>query len=274
MAPKREAEIEAELQQQTKRLKDASDTVASEFTCAISYELPINPVTAGDGQIYERGAIEAWIAKTKAENRVLRSPKHNTPMGPRLLQATHVRNILEQMVSSGAINGPKAAAWWKKLENEKELEMAKKRDAEHVASVRAKAEDGDGDAILELGIIYCDGKRGLPKDRVEAVVWFQRGHTLDHASCTMQLGGCYKLGYGLEKSFSMATYLYVIAAKNGSEHACYELGHSIACEYSDMKRDEPEVTRWFRAMEKATCRDSFPDCRTYAARWLRQYAAE
>ena len=33
-------------------------------------------------------------------------------MGPRLLPATQVRNIIERMVRTGAISGPKAEAWY------------------------------------------------------------------------------------------------------------------------------------------------------------------
>ncbi|MEL0211503.1 MAG: U-box domain-containing protein, partial [Novosphingobium sp.] len=188
MPPKRKAEeIEAELQQQTevaKRLKESVDTVASEFMCAISHELPVDPVTAEDGQVYERSAIEAWIARPG----VLKSPKLNTPMGPRLFPSTQARNIIEQMVRSGAISGPKADAWAKKLADEKDEK-----------ELRAMAEGGDAAAMYHLGMLYCTGAMGLSKDLKQAAGWWQRGHDLGHATCSAMLGLCYARGEGVEK---------------------------------------------------------------------------
>ncbi len=266
MSSKRKA-LEAELEEQKKRLKETSDTVASEFKCAISYELPVDPVTAEDGQVYERAAIEDWIAKAEANELPLRSPTHNTPMGPRLFPATQVRNTLEQMVRSGTISGPLADAWSKKLEEEK-------ADAEYVASVRARAEGGDADAMFELGTMFSYGDKGMPEDPKQAAVWYRRGRDLDHATCTIHLGHCYVQGHGVGKSFSMAMYLYTVAAQNGSEHGCFLLGHSIACEYSGMKRDVQEAARWFSAMKEAPHRDDCDINRTYAAKWLRKHASK
>ena len=265
-----EDHLKDELEEQRKRLKEASDSVLAEFKCAISYELPVDPVTAEDGHVYERAAIEDWIARPGT----LRSPKLNTPMGPRLLPAIQTRSLIERMVRSGTISGPEAVAWSEKLAEEKKNATLKKAQAEKVARVRAKAEGGDGDAILKLGTMFFCGDDGLSKDFKQAVVWFQRGHNLGYATCTMRLGLCYELAYGVEASYSMATFFYTVAAKNGSEHGCYRLGHNIACEYCGMKRDEREVKRWFRAMEKAPHRDSFDDCRIYAANWMREHAAE
>ena len=38
----------------------------------------------------------------------LKSPTLNTPMGPRLFPAKQVRNVIERMVRTGSISGPKA----------------------------------------------------------------------------------------------------------------------------------------------------------------------
>ena len=63
MSTKRESEIEAELQQQTKRLKDASDTVTSEFACAISKRMMREPMRSPYGHVVEAKVIQAWFAK-------------------------------------------------------------------------------------------------------------------------------------------------------------------------------------------------------------------
>ena len=263
MPPKRKAEIEAELQQQTKRLKDATDTVASEFMCAISHELPLDPVTAEDGQVYERGAIEAWIARAEADESPLKSPKHNTPMGPRLFPSTQARNIIEQMVRTGAISGPNADAWLKKLADEKE-----------VKELRAKAEGGDAAAMYHLGRWYFTGDMGLSKDLKQATGWWQRGYELGHATCTSELGLCYARGEGVEKEGAHAACLYGIAAARGSESGCFRLAHSFANGLNGLPMNAREATRWFRAMESATTRRKTDHIRDKAAKWLSEHAME
>ena len=123
---------------------------------------------AEDGRVYERRAIEKWIMETGD----LKSPLLNTPMGPKLLPATQVRNVIEQMVHSGAVDGPKAEEWLKKHAEEEE-----------VKTMRAMAEGGNGDAILWMGEWYYTGKKGFPIDFKQAVGWFQRGYELGHLSC-------------------------------------------------------------------------------------------
>ena len=262
MPPKRKAEeIEAELQQQTevaKRLKESVDTVASELMCAISHELPVNPVTAEDGQVYERSAIEAWIARPG----VLKSPKLNTPMGPRLFPSTQARNIIEQMVRSGAISGPKADAWAKKLADEKDGK-----------ELRAMAEGGDAAAMYHLGMLYSTGAMGLSKDLKQAAGWWQRGHDLGDATCTTMLGLCYARGEGVEKHGLHAACLFGIAAGSGSESGCFYLAHSFANGWFGL-RNAREATRWYRAMESATLRDVEDHIRDKAAKWLRKHAVE
>ncbi len=260
-----------ELEDKTKRLKEANDAITSvlisEFKCAISHQLPVDPVTAEDGHVYERAAIEKLIAMAKANDRPLTSPKNNTPMGPRLFPSTQMRNIIEEMVRSGTVSGPEAAAWSEKLAKEK-------RDAAYVARLRAKAEGGDGDAMFQLGMMYDLGEVGLPKDFKQAAVWLRRGHNVNHAACSVVLGANYGTGRGVEKSPLMALYLYTVAAQNGSEHACFCMGKDFAYGHCGMKKDEQEAARWFTAMKTASKRDSCDEDRADAAEWLREHAAE
>ena len=40
-------------------------TLADEFVCPITRELPVDPVVAADGCIYERGAIVRWFKRCR-----------------------------------------------------------------------------------------------------------------------------------------------------------------------------------------------------------------
>ena len=44
-----------------KRLRSAVDESLTHLVCAITQELPLDPVTAEDGNVYERSAIEEWL---------------------------------------------------------------------------------------------------------------------------------------------------------------------------------------------------------------------
>ena len=87
-------------------------------------------------------------------------------MGKNLLPATQARNTIEALVKSGAIDGEVATAWKRKLADETK-----------VKETRAKAEDGNGDAMYCLGTWYGHGTNCLAVDKGASsrVVRAQRG---------------------------------------------------------------------------------------------------
>ena len=129
-AAKATEELET-VQLEAKRCKNVMNSLADEYICPITQELPLEPVIAEDGKVYEKGAIEEWLRKQK------RSPITSLPMGTRLMPATQARNIIEQLVQSGAIEGKKAASWKKKLNGEKKLKQLREK-AEAVEDKKAK----------------------------------------------------------------------------------------------------------------------------------------
>ena len=56
MAPKRKA-ADAETSE-LKRCRSVIDETAEDLVCAITMSLPLDPVTAMDGHVYERDAVE------------------------------------------------------------------------------------------------------------------------------------------------------------------------------------------------------------------------
>ena len=127
-------------------------TIAKEFVCPITQELPIRPVTAEDGKVYEEKAIREWFSKKDGEPT---SPSTGAVIGTKLLPAPQARNTIEALVESGAIEGEIAEAWTKKLRLET-----------RVKEIRAMAERGrrgDGEAMWKLGVWYQEGVNGLAK---------------------------------------------------------------------------------------------------------------
>ena len=102
--------------------KEMNPTV-TELLCPITLELPIDPVIAEDGMVYERKAVEDQLQLRK------KSPMTNLPMGDQLLVAKHVTNIMQSLLESG-VNDDRLIAWQKakKLKELKEMEVQKRRE--------------------------------------------------------------------------------------------------------------------------------------------------
>ena len=142
MAPKRSRADDATVRrsrandataQELKKTKSAVDEAFAELVCPITHNLPIDPVMAEDGKVYERKAIAEWL------QRHARSPLTNEAMGTKLLPATQVKNMIRGMIKSGALTGEKTDEWRKKLEEEEDVE-----------EMRRRAEAGDGKAMAWL----------------------------------------------------------------------------------------------------------------------------
>ena len=213
MATKRERELEAELQSlrelrdkdekelqcirdlheadqaELKRIKtNTLDVMVDELLCPITQQLPVDPVLAEDGRVYDRKAIQEWIDKTKKLEKartstsvlwqrtsneekvfVARSPSTNEKMGLKLTEAKHVRNTIEHLVKSGAVEDDKAEAVKEWLATEK------------------AANEGDVNAIWEVGRqLYnkavameeeCDSEDAPHNQR------FRRGAEVHHPKC-------------------------------------------------------------------------------------------
>lgn len=91
------------------KLQLTMDNVAEDLVCPINRELPVNPVFAEDGFVYERAAIEKWL-RTKE-----RSPMTRKPIGGKLVPAVSVKRAIVTLVESGFITGGKADEWQGRL---------------------------------------------------------------------------------------------------------------------------------------------------------------
>lgn len=205
---KREAEQAADVaSQECKRVKSVVNNIVDEYVCPITQELPLDPVTAEDGKIYERSSIEEWLSKHA------RSPFTNQAMGKKLLPATQVRNIIEQLLQAGIIQGEKATRWTAKLEDEKTLK-----------SLREKADAGNVMAMRDLGDAHKDGKLGLCKSDSEALRYFVMGADLGDSFCMRRAGVAFLEGRGtLPQSAHGLVLLSRAAEHKDATIARYEL---------------------------------------------------
>eukprot|EP00548_Thalassiothrix_antarctica_P019455 CAMPEP_0194182718 /NCGR_PEP_ID=MMETSP0154-20130528/26490_1 /TAXON_ID=1049557 /ORGANISM="Thalassiothrix antarctica, Strain L6-D1" /LENGTH=258 /DNA_ID=CAMNT_0038899159 /DNA_START=118 /DNA_END=891 /DNA_ORIENTATION=- len=191
-------------------LKNLIDDAAAEYICPITTELPLNPVIAEDGRVYERTAIECHM-NTQGGN--LKSPVTNEPMGRKLVPAVQVQNTIKLFISSGVIGEEKSAAWKERKEN-----------TELVEETRRKAEIGDSDRMVNLGRWYFKGGKGLTKDRAVGYQWLKKASDMHNVRGMAWAGMCLMNGVGTEKNEVHGMNLITVAACRGSEYAAQCLG--------------------------------------------------
>jgi len=256
MPPKRGRGAADETAHDFRRHKSATEEAFAELVCPITFSLPVDPVMAEDGKVYERSAIEEWLKQQH------KSPVTNLAMGTRLLPALQVKNMIRTMVASGALTGDKVDAWKLKLEEE-----------EKVAEVRREAEAGDGEAMYDLGLCYEHGMKGLAMDKAKAFEWYEKSHEAGDAVGTGGLGRCYLLGYGVPMCPVLGATLLSDAARRGSKAACIYLGRAYADGICGYPKDEKMARRYYSMMASAAIDDCSNDAKEKAATWLRAHAA-
>jgi TPR repeat protein len=241
---------------QLRRHKSATEEAMNEFLCPITFSLPVDPVMAEDGNVYERSAIEEWLKQQR------KSPVTNLAMGTRLLPALRIKNMIRAMVTSGALTGDKVDRWKLKLEDE-----------EVVEEVRRKAEAGEGWAMHSLGVWYKLGQKGLAKDGAKAFEWYEKSHEAGYAGGTGNLAICYLVGVGVPKCSARANTLMSQAAERGSKYACYSVGLVYAKGLAGFPKDEKMARRYYSMVASASLDDCSDDKKEKAATWLREHPA-
>ena len=217
----------------------ALTTIAKEFICPITQELPIKPVTAEDGKIYEEKAIREWFSK---KDGAPTSPSTGAVIGTKLFPAPQARNTIEALVKSGAIDGEIAEAWQKKLEQESE-----------VAVTRADAEGGDGKSMYRLGRWYENGECGLAKDDVQARAWYERSAAARDPMGMAKFGDCLLAGAGGPQDDVFGVMNVTEAAHLGSDVGAFLLGRAFFESCNGLPKDPVRAQYWLKKAFDGEC---------------------
>jgi hypothetical protein len=84
---------------------DALAQIVSNLQCPITHRLPVRPVVAEDGHMYERSAIEKWL-QTKST-----SPLVGAEMGRTVMDSTSTRTLIQSAIENGGVADDAAATW-------------------------------------------------------------------------------------------------------------------------------------------------------------------
>ena len=222
-----------------KKQKVALTTIAKEFVCPITQELPISPVTAEDGKVYEETAIREWFSKKEGEPT---SPSTGAVIGTKLFPAPQARNTIEALVKSGAIAGDMATAWKQKLELEKNMK-----------AIRAKAEGGDGTAMWQLGGFYEYGDYGLAKNDVQSRAWYERSAATRDPKGLAAFGECLLGGHGGPKNTALGFVYSTDAAHLGSDMGAFKLGKAFFKGKHGLPKDPVQARFWLKKVVDGEC---------------------
>ena len=233
-----------------KRTREIIESIADEYLCPITHDLPFDPVTAMDGRVYEREAIEKWLKVKKT------SPVTNEPMKGNLFPSLQTRNAIEKMVMSGEVSVDKADSWKRRM---------KEQDKFHF--YENKARDGDVSAMNLVASFYTDGK-GVKKDLSKAFDWMKLASSKNDARATTGLAIAYLDGHGVKRNLSRGLILLGRASELGSEHACFVLGWSYMNGYHNLGKDTIEARVWFKKMETCEVQDTFENYRCEAKNFV------
>ena len=244
--------------EQLERGQEAMQSITREFICPITHELPIKPVTAEDGKIYEEKAIREWWSQ---KDGAPTSPSTGAVIGTKLLPAPQARNTIEALVESCAIEGELAEAWKIKLKQETK-----------VKELHAKAEGGDGEAMWDLGVSYEYGECGLAVDKAQARALYERSAAVRDPRGLGAFGQSLLCRIGGPKDNVLGLVNATEAAHLGSDLGALLLGEACFRGTSGLSKDPVRARYWLKKVVEGKCEHKHLSAKAIAeaAKWLRE----
>ena len=268
---------------ETRQLKFV-DMAATELMCPIRHELPIEPVVAEDGRIYEKAAIDGWLSRKQ------KSPMTNLAMGTHLTPVICVKNAISNLVCSGALDSDKAMEWQQKDRLERMHRAAEGGDAKAMFTLRLwyasgewqqnmtnmdvgrlnrAAEAGDANAMFKLGLWYFNRgvrlKSGIRRTG-EDLLWTAYVYDSD---CACYILGCLEL-YGLGSSGVQLKWREYDVQQNAIQAECC-FNQIPAC---NVKYNRWQAAHYFFRIPSCKFKQLRVELKQEVAAWLRAEDAE
>ena len=109
----------------------------------------------------------------------------------------------------------------------------------------AQAKQGHKYQQHNLGLMYLQGKAGLPKNSKLGAKWVTKAANSGFANAQFLLGDLYVDGAGVEKNYEKAMYWYKKSAAQLQPDAIYSVGAMYANGYG-VKKDTKQARHWFQ----------------------------
>lgn len=86
-----------------------------------------------------------------------------------------------------------------------------------------KAQNGDADSQVELGIRYADGSYGMPKDYRLANYWYKKAIAQNNSYAMHNLALAYIRGQGVKTDYTQARFYFSKACNLNLQESCNNL---------------------------------------------------
>lgn len=124
------------------------------------------------------------------------------------------------------------------------MDAYKRKDyATALQLLRPLAEQGNPDAMFQLGAMYDEGK-GVPQDYAEAAKWYRKAAEKGDMGATEILGDMFESGLGVPHNYAEALKLYRKAAQQGYAPAMESIG-SMYRDGKGVPQDYVEAHKWY-----------------------------
>ena len=178
-------------------------------------------MTAQDGHIYEKSAIEEFF-KTKPGNIRVPSPMTQIPMGKTLLSAPKIKNHIESMVMKGYIQCPLADKWKKQHHTKKAVDvmLEKAQKKRRLSTIEMKSLGG-----------WCQqgcSELGIKQDFEMALRMFETLHAMGDPEGTALLGNMFYRGLGTTPNAQKGLVYLGMARAKGSSLGAYYLAECFS----------------------------------------------
>ena len=216
--------------------------VSDDLICPITHELPFNPVTAEDGFIYERRAIEQHM-QSRGKRTSLKSPITNERIGKRLLPAIQQKNLIQTLLDNGVITGDLANNWNQKREVQQSMDLLLKI-----------AESGKNTkAMVKIAHQYASGNICFAPNKKLAFTWYRRAHVAGDVLGTALTGRCLVEGTGTVPNAAEGFVYLTSAAERGSDVAAFNIGFYFAKGACGLPCNKREAVVWLEKCLGPSC---------------------
>jgi len=238
-------------------MKIIPNSLVEQLVCPLTKKIPVEPVMAEDGKVYERNAIELYLKKrdqevqysfnnrsgsmtstdSSNEEEVL-SPSTQKTMGKHLIAAVEFSNTVEFLIEKGVLTGDLANQW-------KEKRVAKKRAVEVVRSLLFEQNVSPEDEKFARDW-YSKDLKGVNVATVAAL-----GAIILHASCD-------SLDEDKQRQNRIEGMSYILwAKKRGSILSAFVLGMGYAEGKHGLKTNTDKACYYLEKVASSEDEDEF-----------------